>query len=337
MMAKLIRHSRTLLVPTASHWVICTNHFGKHMHSLSVELIFGLDCNLSQLTYSKPFYPSTPVPGHVHAPFAPFIIMIVPTEGLASDSKQHLPLNVPKGLRVREDSLGEGSSTITTSNTSSTLPPPRYLEEHPKTQITYDFVPQTNTPNSMIMYPPKFLRSHYPTYHISVNMNVFTPFSYITTVRRDSCDGEVVGDFEMGIAGLRRPNTVCLRGYECPIDEMLEVNTKMFRGGTTYLWRSRKGESGPKSDIVDFCWEEMSFATTSTLSCYLGREKTVVNLLAKFMPSTLPRRPGRPPNRTRMDVTPKGHDFLDEIVISMLIVERMRTSPSALKDLPLPC
>lgn len=35
-----------------------------------------------------------------------------------------------------------------------------------------------------------------------------------------------------------------------------------------------------------------------------------------------------------MDITPKGHDYLDDIVMSILIVERMRTSPSVLKDLP---
>ena len=59
-----------------------------------------------------------------------------------------------------------------------------------------------------------------------------------------------------------------------------------------------------------------------------------LHLLAKFLPSNLPRRPGRPLCLTRMGVTPEGHDYLDEIVMSMLIVERIRTAPSALKDLP---
>jgi hypothetical protein len=36
---------------------------------------------------------------------------------------------------------------------------------------------------------------------------------------------------------------------------------------------------------------------------------------------------------TRLQVFPEGHDFLDDIVISVLIIERMRTSPSVLKDL----
>ncbi|KAF8973518.1 hypothetical protein BDZ97DRAFT_1775543 [Flammula alnicola] len=177
----------------------------------------------------------------------------------------------------------------------------------------------------MIMSPPNYLRSQYPSYYISVNMNVFTPFSYITTIRRDSWDGE------NGCIGSAKVKHCLPTGYECPIDEMLEVNTKMFRGGTTYLWKSKK-DSG--LETMHMYWEESSYASSSTLSCFLGKEKMVVNLLAKFMPSTLPRRPGRPASLTRIDVTPKGHDYLDEIVLSMLIVERMRTSPSALKDLP---
>jgi len=54
-----------------------------------------------------------------------------------------------------------------------------------------------------------------------------------------------------------------------------------------------------------------------------------------FKPSALPRRPGRAVALTRLEVRPEGHDCLDEIVLSALIVERMRTSPSALKDLPM--
>jgi len=60
----------------------------------------------------------------------------------------------------------------------------------------------------------------------------------------------------------------------------------------------------------------------------------VTNDLARFIPSTVLRRPGRTADFTRLDVTPHGHDYLDEIVLSVLIIERMRTSPSALKDLP---
>jgi len=60
------------------------------------------------------------------------------------------------------------------------------------------------------------------------------------------------------------------------------------------------------------------------------------NFVAEFKPASLSRRPGRNKlsDLTRLEVTPQGHDFLDDIVVSVLIVERMRTSPSMLKDLP---
>ncbi len=38
--------------------------------------------------------------------------------------------------------------------------------------------------------------------------------------------------YRMAISGLRKASTICFRGYECPIEEVLEVTTKMFRGGT---------------------------------------------------------------------------------------------------------
>lgn len=53
------------------------------------------------------------------------------------------------------------------------------------------------------------------------------------------------------------------------------------------------------------------------------------------MPSTVLRRPGRSIDAARLDVTPQGHDYLDEIVVSVLIIERMRTSPSTIKDIPI--
>ena len=60
------------------------------------------------------------------------------------------------------------------------------------------------------------------------------------------------------------------------------------------------------------------------------------NQVAKFMPAGfLARRPERnKSDLARLQVFPQGHDFLDDIVVSVLIIERMRTSPSMLKDIP---
>lgn len=50
----------------------------------------------------------------------------------------------------------------------------------------------------MIMAPPSYL-DDYPSYYISVNMNCFAPFSYITTIRRDGWTGDVIADFECAL------------------------------------------------------------------------------------------------------------------------------------------
>jgi hypothetical protein len=37
----------------------------------------------------------------------------------------------------------------------------------------------------------------------------------------------------MGISALRKPNTVCYRGFERPLSEMLQSSSKIFRGAAS--------------------------------------------------------------------------------------------------------
>lgn len=48
----------------------------------------------------------------------------------------------------------------------------------------------------MILAPPLDQENPHPSYFISINLNCFTPSSYITVIRRGSWEGEFVGDFE---------------------------------------------------------------------------------------------------------------------------------------------
>lgn len=48
----------------------------------------------------------------------------------------------------------------------------------------------------MILTLPAYVPEPQPPYYISVNMNCFTPSSYVTVIRRGAWEGEVVGDFE---------------------------------------------------------------------------------------------------------------------------------------------
>ncbi|KAF8640773.1 hypothetical protein AX17_000423 [Amanita inopinata Kibby_2008] len=217
--------------------------------------------------------------------------------------------------------------------------PPNYLQaQRPSTNITYTFVPNMDVPNSMTLNPPSYLEGSHSPFCISVSMNCFTPSSHITTVRRGSHHGELVGDFEQvftfsskpptylgdgggrfGTAAAKKP-TVCIRGNEYPLNEVIESNHRLFRN-VTWCYRIMEPERQ-----VCLYWDEGS--SNASIACFSSKNKTVTNLLAKFLPPSHPRKQGRAQEFTRLEVTPHGHDVLDDIVMSALIVERLRTTPS---------
>ncbi|TFK36980.1 hypothetical protein BDQ12DRAFT_736708 [Crucibulum laeve] len=203
--------------------------------------------------------------------------------------------------------------------------PPGYTElGKPTTNITYTCSPQTIPANSMIVTPPAYVNSLQKPYFISVNMNCFTPTSYITTIRRGSWDGELVGDFEMGLTTSRKPATICLRGNEQPLSEGLESNYRIFHN-MHQSWTWKVSEYDKTTTIF---WEETP-GPGLPLTCFSSKEKVVGNILARFLPPRHPRKQGRPSDSTRLEVTPYGHEFIDDIVMSALIIERIRTAPSA--------
>ena len=46
------------------------------------------------------------------------------------------------------------------------------------------------------------------------------------------------------------------------------------------------------------------------------------------MPTTHLRRAGRTEELVRLEVSPQGHELFDDILISALVLERLRTTPS---------
>ncbi|PFH49690.1 hypothetical protein AMATHDRAFT_4696 [Amanita thiersii Skay4041] len=202
---------------------------------------------------------------------------------------------------------------------SASITPPGYLQAHrPSTNITYTFTPNVNVPNCMVLSPPSYVGHPHSPYWISVSMNCFTPSSYITTIRRSSLDGELVGDFELGISAVKKP-TLCIRGNEYFLSDVLESNHRLFRNAWCYRVTDTER-------TVCIYWDEMS--NNGAIACFSSKDKTVTNLLARFLPPVYLRKQGRSQQYTRLEVTPIGHDFLDDIVMSALIIERMRTTPS---------
>ncbi|KAF8216047.1 hypothetical protein K438DRAFT_1799984 [Mycena galopus ATCC 62051] len=82
---------------------------------------------------------------------------------------------------------------------------------------------------------------------------------------------------------------------------------------------------GP-DQLATIFWDD--YGGGGVLSCYSSQDKDPKNLLAKFTPRTALRRQGQPSEPPRLFVTPPGHVYFDDILMSALVIERTRTAPS---------
>ncbi|KAI0080333.1 hypothetical protein K474DRAFT_311499 [Panus rudis PR-1116 ss-1] len=104
--------------------------------------------------------------------------------------------------------------------------------------VTYFFTPTGF--NTMVMKPsiPSQSSLHY---NIEVNMNCFIPTCSITTIRRggDTAEGEIVGEFEMGICSVE--GRVLFHNKEFPLTQIFnnhKVSHRMGIGGSSKdRWR----------------------------------------------------------------------------------------------------
>ncbi|KAL1739727.1 hypothetical protein HDZ31DRAFT_68647 [Schizophyllum fasciatum] len=191
--------------------------------------------------------------------------------------------------------------------------PPAYVDaRRPTEPITYVFTP--SGANAMLLLPPADSADTRPLYHISVAMNVFVPTSFITTIRRGGTEeGPIVGDFEMGISN--KASTVFIRNQECTVHEALHPKTF-------------------KSDILSWGLAEKEFHWDITgdarfYTCF-KTEKGVTGrvALARFLPNRTLRLPDVRHRTQLLEVTPAGQEFMDDILLSVLIIERRRRRPA---------
>ncbi|KAF5368621.1 hypothetical protein D9758_002262 [Tetrapyrgos nigripes] len=214
---------------------------------------------------------------------------------------------------------------LRSTRSSSPLPPqpPTHPRSHygntpplPPVPIVYAFTPLPF--NSMRLSAlDSTVHGVADPYHISVSLNCFTPSSYITSVRKINQDGELVGDFEMGPSASKIPSTVCFRGNEHPMDDLLVTSSRLFRN--YWIWKA------PDPDKYLY-WDDS--AGGGVITCFSAKDKTNSTFLAKFSPRSHLRRHGRQPEYTKLEVTPQGHFVFEDILMSALIIERIRTNPS---------
>lgn len=120
----------------------------------------------------------------------------------------------------------------------------------------------------------------------------------------------------MGLTTLKSQCTVFTRGKEFALSDLLDTSYRLVK--TAWAWKIMDTERHM------LYWND----SNGMLTCYSSKDRVQGYLLAKFIPPSPPRKQGRSPELKRLEVLPTGHDFIDDIVISVLVIERLRTTPT---------
>ncbi|KAI0754122.1 hypothetical protein C8Q80DRAFT_346881 [Daedaleopsis nitida] len=159
-------------------------------------------------------------------------------------------------------------------------------------------------------------------YHISVHLNCFVPTSSVTVVRHASVDGEFVGSFEMGISTQRATANMC--GVERPLDAVLVRAGKKV---DERIWQWRWDDDPSRA----LCWHRES----PVRYCYImdGVGRPSGPMVAAFTCQSIgadSASEGAQPQPAVLKVYPHGLRLADHILVSALVVERKRLTPSVM-------
>ncbi|KAG8750464.1 hypothetical protein FRC12_012868 [Ceratobasidium sp. 428] len=188
-----------------------------------------------------------------------------------------------------------------TQNNTAGEPPAYRSAVIPREDVHYTFVRTSAT--AMVL---KSEVTGEAVYHISHALDLWNPFVWVTTVRRGDEDGEIVSEFEMGLA--RRRARLALRGQ----DDMLVnvVKKAALWGSLNFQFRKKRALS----------W---SMQKNSTIQCHLTSPHTSLAVFAPTIFATNSESTGT------LTVTPFGHsrEVFDHVVTSLLLIERLRQLP----------
>ncbi|KAG2110093.1 hypothetical protein DEU56DRAFT_249886 [Suillus clintonianus] len=172
-------------------------------------------------------------------------------------------------------------------------------------------------PNTMVLLPHALSLSSRPLYHISVSSDCFRPQIFTTTIRRGTEQGQVIAEIQRSI--LQDDGylgTVEYTGSTEPKMAYLE-DIHIQRGKREkgqYIWRFDKE--------MPLLWQT-SFLGKTVLSVLCTRYGTAVKdppILATFHPS---KQKGQ---LQTLDITTEGRPYMDDIVVSCLVTEGIRST-----------
>ncbi|KAF7359418.1 hypothetical protein MSAN_01284400 [Mycena sanguinolenta] len=195
--------------------------------------------------------------------------------------------------------------------------PPAYDEARlPLNPVNYEFSPQGF--NALLLLPPSNLPDTRPLYYISVAMNCMNPFSFITTVHKGASNsGPYVGEFEMGISTI--PGTVAIGDCQKRIRDVVHhVHTR-------WTWTFRADRS------QHIRWE-LPNSSTGIFNCFLASDPYPASphlKIAQFKGASFNQKGTERTPPSMLRVYPTGQPLFDDILLSVLIIERRRLQPPA--------
>jgi len=194
------------------------------------------------------------------------------------------------------------------------LPPGYAAAQRPTKNIRYSF--SSIGSNAMVLVPPSYAQDTRPPYYITVSMNCFMPLAHITTIHRGSNEhGVIVAEFEMGI--IDATSRVQVGNTLSSISTLLSKEGSREQGLWTWVLPRERGPFGLRRRLRWDYTQRPCICTTN-----INSRATVI---AKFTPHI---GPSISKSESVLEVAPAGHGFFDDILTSLLIVERKRLTPS---------
>lgn len=120
----------------------------------------------------------------------------------------------------------------------------------------------------------------------------------------------------MGI--IDRADSICVRGNELPLSSV--VNKDGSRRTASWIWSPNGRAANRRAVLV---WS----AATNPYTCRLTAPGSTI--IAKFYPVVAMRKRNEPAPLAQLEVFPSGQKHFDDILLSLLVVERKRLTPSS--------
>ncbi|KAJ3547060.1 hypothetical protein NM688_g5443 [Phlebia brevispora] len=188
---------------------------------------------------------------------------------------------------------------------------PSVHDIRPQVPVRYSF--SQSGSSSMILVPPSTALDTRPLYYISWRQDFFNPISVVTTIRRGANEsGPFVAEFGLGAVRFGSTEQELLKNI-FPKFSWSSKSWQWKRNGLGLLWTA--GKKQPENVLIYRCIRDP------------GPNQTVI---ATWRPPSYNML--GPMRSCQLKIMPAGHDYLDDIVLCALIVDRMELERQVIRS-----